>query len=71
MVTRRRIGISFDVPVADLFGAAAESPTALAVVEDERLLGVIPRVTLLSALGSVGGPETADNGISTTEEVAR
>lgn len=60
-----------DVPVADLFGAAAESPTALAVVEDERLLGVIPRVTLLSALGSVGGPETADNGISTTEEVAR
>ncbi|WP_313409551.1 glycine betaine/L-proline ABC transporter ATP-binding protein [Aeromicrobium sp.] len=60
-----------DVPVADLFGAAAESPTALAVVEDERLLGVIPRVTLLSALGSAGGPESADNGISTTEEVAR
>jgi len=57
-----------DVPVVDLFGAAAESPTALAVVDGERLVGVIPRVTLLSALGSVGGKEDdADNGIGTTE----
>lgn len=55
-----------DVPVADLFGAAADSPAALAVVEDDRLIGVIPRVTLLSALGSVGGKETGDNGIGTT-----
>ncbi len=44
-----------DTAVADLFGASAESPTALAVVDGQRLLGVIPRVTLLSALGSVGG----------------
>ena len=55
-----------DVPVADLFAAAAESPTALAVVENERLLGVIPRVTLLSALGSAGTTHS-DNGIGTTE----
>ena len=55
-----------DVPVADLFGAAADSPAALAVVEDDRLIGVIPRVTLLSALGSVGGKETGNNGIGTT-----
>ena len=44
-----------DTAVADLFAASAESPTELAVVEDERLVGVIPRVTLLSALGAVGG----------------
>ena len=41
-----------DLPVADLFTASAESPAALAVVDaDGRLLGLIPRVTLLSALG--------------------
>lgn len=37
--------------IVDLFGAAAESPSALAVVEaGGRLVGVVPRVTLLSAL---------------------
>src|SRR5690606_6562280 len=58
-----------DVTVADLFGAAAESPTALAVVDDGRLVGVIPRVTLLSALGSVGNSDDEHEGIGSTAEV--
>jgi glycine betaine/proline transport system ATP-binding protein len=40
----------------DVFVPAVESPLPLAVVdEDERLVGVIPRVTLLAALGP--GPD--------------
>jgi glycine betaine/proline transport system ATP-binding protein len=40
-----------DTSLADLFAQAAESPYPLAVVDaDERLVGVIPRVTLLAAL---------------------
>lgn len=58
-----------DVAVADLFGASAESPAALAVVDGERLIGVIPRVTLLSALGAVGGEVDDVDGISTTAEM--
>ncbi|WP_207126484.1 quaternary amine ABC transporter ATP-binding protein [Actinocatenispora comari] len=47
-----------DTPVADLFAPAAETPVPLAVVdEDGKLLGVIPRVTLLAALGN-GSEET-------------
>jgi len=58
--------------VADLFGAAAESPAALAVVDGDRLVGVIPRVTLLSALGSVARTSgDSGNGIGVTTEVAR
>ena len=53
------VTVAPDVAVADLFGASAESATALAVVdEDGRLRGVIPRVTLLAALGA--GPGQAD-----------
>ncbi|WP_460793167.1 quaternary amine ABC transporter ATP-binding protein [Nocardioides pacificus] len=55
-VLRPAVTVGPDVAVADLFAASADSPTALAVVDDRgRLLGVIPRVTLLSALGAVGG----------------
>jgi glycine betaine/proline transport system ATP-binding protein len=44
-----------DTPVADLFSACAESPHPVAVVDpDGRLTGVIPRTTLLSALGNLG-----------------
>jgi glycine betaine/proline transport system ATP-binding protein len=49
-----------DTPVAELFAPAAESAVPIAVVDETRhLLGVIPRVTLLAALGSVanGGDE--------------
>ncbi|MDN5893001.1 MAG: betaine/proline/choline family ABC transporter ATP-binding protein [Nocardioides sp.] len=51
-----------DVAVADLFTASAESPAALAVVDGDRLVGVIPRVTLLNALGSVAGPAVTSVG---------
>ena len=46
--------VAADTAVADLFTASAESTAPIAVVDDDqRLLGVIARVTLLSALGSV------------------
>ncbi|UYM04385.1 quaternary amine ABC transporter ATP-binding protein [Solicola gregarius] len=49
-----------DTAVADLFAASAEATAPLAVVDgDQRLLGVIARVTLLSALGSVA-PSNGD-----------
>jgi len=62
------VSVPPDTAVADLFADSAHSSTALAVVDDERrLIGVIPRVTLLNALGGgshlqsaprVDGPET-------------
>jgi glycine betaine/proline transport system ATP-binding protein len=46
--------VSPDTAVADLFAVVAECTGPLAVVdENQRLVGVVPRVTLLSALGSV------------------
>jgi glycine betaine/proline transport system ATP-binding protein len=43
-----------DTALTDLFELAVESPLPIAVVDDEdRLLGVVPRVTLLAALGNV------------------
>ncbi|RCV49695.1 glycine betaine ABC transporter ATP-binding protein [Marinitenerispora sediminis] len=53
-----------DTAVADLFHQAAESPYPLAVVDDDgRLVGVIPRVTLLAALAppSTESPEPAES----------
>lgn len=44
--------VSPDTPLADCLIPSAESRLPLAVVEDGRLLGVIPRVTLLTALAS-------------------
>lgn len=70
------VTVSPDVAVADLFAASAESAVALAVT-DERgaLVGVVPRVTLLAALGAGADPtdvtETvlAPIGATTTEDV--
>ena len=43
-----------DAHLTDLFELAVESPLPVAVIDDaERLLGVIPRVTLLAALGNI------------------
>ncbi|WP_353826977.1 quaternary amine ABC transporter ATP-binding protein [Agromyces sp. SYSU T0242] len=43
-----------DVPLAELLGSAVEHELPLAVVDDRhRLLGAVPRVTLLAALGNV------------------
>ena len=56
--------VSPEVPLAELMTASAQSPVALAVGDDTgRLLGVIPRVTLLNALAdptpsSVTAPAT-------------
>ncbi|MFW5415612.1 glycine betaine/L-proline ABC transporter ATP-binding protein [Nocardiopsis sp. CNT-189] len=55
-----------DTAIADLFAQAAESTFPLAVVDgDERLVGVIPRGTLLAALAPPeenGGGDAADGG---------
>jgi glycine betaine/proline transport system ATP-binding protein len=46
--------VSVDTPLSELFVPAVESPLPLAVTDDRnRLLGVVPRVTLLAALGNV------------------
>jgi glycine betaine/proline transport system ATP-binding protein len=46
--------VAADTPLAELFVPAVESPLPLAVIDDRgRLLGVVPRVTLLAALGNV------------------
>jgi glycine betaine/proline transport system ATP-binding protein len=61
---RPAVTVPPDLAVADLFTASAESPTALAVVNEEgRLLGMIPRVTLLNALG--GGRRDHEGDTST------
>ncbi|WP_028658994.1 quaternary amine ABC transporter ATP-binding protein [Nocardioides insulae] len=53
-VMEQPVTVSADTPVAELFSASAGSSVPLAVVDDDgRLVGVIPRVTLLSALGKV------------------
>ncbi|MFI7679315.1 glycine betaine/L-proline ABC transporter ATP-binding protein [Actinophytocola sp. NPDC049390] len=53
-VLEQPAAVAPDVAVADLFAASANSATPIAVVDaDRKLLGVIARVTLLSALGSV------------------
>jgi glycine betaine/proline transport system ATP-binding protein len=46
--------VTGDVHLTDLFESAVESPLPVAVLDSEnRLLGAIPRVTLLAALGNV------------------
>ncbi|MDN5744380.1 MAG: betaine/proline/choline family ABC transporter ATP-binding protein, partial [Nocardioidaceae bacterium] len=46
------VSVPANTPLADLFQASADSSMPLAVVDErQRLLGVIARVTLLSALG--------------------
>ncbi len=48
------VPVAPDTPVADLFGRCAESDLPVPVAdEDGTLLGVIPRVTLLAALGAI------------------
>jgi CBS-domain-containing membrane protein len=45
-----------ETPVAGLFARCAKSPFPVpATGEDGKLLGVIPKVTLLAALGSLNG----------------
>jgi len=60
--------VSVDTPLADVFAPAAESPLPVPVTDDKgRLVGVIPRVTLLEAMVP---PETSTppRGTPVTEE---
>ena len=53
-VTEPVASVTGDVALADLYEVSVESPLPIAVVDDNnRLIGVIPRVTLLAALGNV------------------
>jgi len=53
-VTEPVASVTGDVALADLYEASVESPLPIAVVdENNRLIGVIPRVTLLAAVGNV------------------
>src|SRR5699024_7498895 len=46
--------VSPDAPLMDLFEMAVSSPLPVAVTDDkDRLIGAIPRVTLLASLGNV------------------
>lgn len=57
-LVRPAVTVRGDVTVADLFAASADNRVALGVVDDDnRLLGVIPRVTLLAALGEASEPD--------------
>src|SRR5690554_5232270 len=53
-VTEPVASVTGDVALADLYEVSVESPLPIAVVDDNnRLIGVIPRVTLLAAVGNV------------------
>jgi len=59
--------VSPETALADLFGRAVESPVPLAVVDGGgRLVGAIPRVTLLAALGNVPSTTTGIPLVETT-----
>ena len=60
------VTVTEDTPVADLFAPSSESNLPLQVTNsDGKLVGVIPRLSLLSALGTIGENET-NNDVSTT-----
>jgi glycine betaine/proline transport system ATP-binding protein len=53
-IIRQATAVSADTALVDLVELAVESDLPIAVIDDRRrLLGVIPRVTLLAALGNV------------------
>jgi glycine betaine/proline transport system ATP-binding protein len=54
------VSVRQDVHLTDLLGVSADTPKALAVVDDEgRVVGVLARVTLLQALAQRGSKPTA------------
>ncbi|MCP2638420.1 glycine betaine/L-proline ABC transporter ATP-binding protein [Microbacterium sp. HD4P20] len=58
LVSRTQPVVGPDEPLTDVVERSVESPVPIAVVDDAgRLLGTIPRVTLLAALGNVD-PQT-------------
>jgi glycine betaine/proline transport system ATP-binding protein len=64
--------VAADTTLADLFHNSARSSAPLAVVDDDKgLLGVIPQVTLLHALGGAEDSPTEPDPVSVTTEVVR
>ncbi|KAB2348467.1 glycine betaine/L-proline ABC transporter ATP-binding protein [Actinomadura rudentiformis] len=62
--------VSPDTPLAELFSRSAESALPVPVTDGAgRLLGVIPRVTLLAALGNLNGSTGELPELDTDEEV--
>ncbi|GAB3989928.1 glycine betaine/L-proline ABC transporter ATP-binding protein [Actinoallomurus acanthiterrae] len=60
-----------DTAVADLFTLSAESPLPVPVTDGNgKLLGVIPRVTLLAALGNLNGNGHTESGDAEEESPA-
>lgn len=52
--------VSPDTPLSELFELAADSPFPIAVVDEQRrLLGVVPRVTLLASLANIPSTTSA------------
>ena len=64
--------VSPDQLIAELFELAVESPLPVAVVDDQdRLIGVVPRVTLLASLTSLPTMRTEIPVIEPTPDVPR
>ncbi len=58
LIDENVVTVPADTSVSDLFAYCADSPQALAVVDaGRRLIGVVARVTLLSALGKISSVE--------------
>lgn len=54
VISQELASVPPDAALVDLFELAVESPLPIAVIDEKkRLLGVVPRVTLLAALGNV------------------
>jgi glycine betaine/proline transport system ATP-binding protein len=67
LISGDMLTVSPDTPVFELFAPAAESPLPLGVVDENRkLLGVVPRATLLAALGK--NVHSSTNGASHKDE---
>ncbi|WP_083259809.1 quaternary amine ABC transporter ATP-binding protein [Cellulosimicrobium cellulans] len=63
--------VSPDTPLAEIFAPAAESPLPVAVTDgSDRLVGVVPRVTLLEAMVPGDQPRTGEIDLSTTGAAA-
>jgi glycine betaine/proline transport system ATP-binding protein len=68
----RPVAVAADTTLADLFHYSARSSVPLAVVDDEGLLGVIPQVTLLHALGGADHrPPAEPEPVSASTQVVR
>ncbi len=62
--------VHVDAPLMDIFAPCAETPLPVPVVDDRgRLVGVIPRVTLLEAMAPAATEQVADDAAADVVEV--